>query len=44
MTVFPFLGKPILQSFDLMDDDEFQKFVTERKTLVPMWIKMMLNN
>lgn len=44
MTVFPFLGKPILQSFDLMNDDEFQKFVEERKTLVPMWIKMMLNN
>ena len=44
MTVFPFLGKPILQSFDLMDEDEFQKFVEERKTMVPMWIKMMLNN
>ena len=25
MTVFPFLGKPILQSFDLMNDAEFQK-------------------
>ncbi|WHF52837.1 TetR family transcriptional regulator [Chryseobacterium gotjawalense] len=44
MTVFPFLGKPILQSFDLMDDAEFQKFVEERKTLVPMWMKMMLNH
>ena len=44
MTVFPFLGKPILQSFDLMDDDEFQQFVEERKTMIPMWIKMMLNN
>ena len=44
MTVFPFLGKPILQSFDLMDDAEFQQFVEERKTMVPMWIKMMLNN
>lgn len=44
MTVFPFLGKPILQSFDLMNDAEFQKFVEERKTLVPMWIKMMLNH
>lgn len=44
MTVFPFLGKPILQSFDLMDDNEFQKFVEERKTMVPMWIKMMLNS
>lgn len=44
MTVFPFLGKPILQSFDLMDDTEFQQFVEERKTMVPMWIKMMLNS
>ncbi len=44
MTVFPFLGKPILQSFDLMNDAEFQKFVEERKTMVPMWIKMMLNS
>ena len=44
MTVFPFLGKPILQSFDLMDDAEFQEFVEERKTMVPMWIKMMLNS
>lgn len=44
MTVFPFLGKPILQSFDLMDDAEFQQFVEERKTMVPVWIKMMLNS
>lgn len=44
MTVFPFLGKPILQSFNLMNDQEFQQFVEERKTMVPMWIKMMLNN
>lgn len=44
MTVFPFLGKPILQSFDLMNDLEFQKFVEERKTLVPMWIKTMLDH
>ena len=44
MTVFPFLGKPILQSFDLMNDAEFQQFVEERKTMVPMWIKLMLNS
>ena len=44
MTVFPFLGKPILQSFDLMNEEEFQQFVEDRKTMVPMWIKMMLNN
>lgn len=44
MTAFPFVVKPILQSFDIMNDGEFQKFVKERKTLVPIWIKMMLNN
>lgn len=44
MTVFPFLGKPILQTFELMNDSEFQKFVEERKKFVPIWIKMMLNN
>ena len=43
MTAFPFVVKPILQTFDLMNDDEFQKFVEERKTLVPLWIKIMLN-
>lgn len=44
MTAFPFLVKPILQTFDLMNDSEFQKFVEERKTFIPIWIKMMLNN
>jgi len=44
MTAFPFVTKPILQSFDIMNDKEFQNFVEERKTLVPIWIKMMLNN
>ena len=44
MTAFPFLGKPILQTFELMNDSEFQKFVEERKKFVPIWIKMMLNN
>ena len=43
LTVFPFVGKPILQSFDLMNDAQFQKFVEERKMLVPMWMKMILN-
>jgi len=43
MTAFPFVLKPILQTFDLMNDEEFQQFVEERKTLVPLWIKIMLN-
>ncbi len=44
MTAFPFVTKPILQSFDIMNDDEFQNFVEERKILIPVWIKIMLNN
>lgn len=44
MTAFPFAMKPILTSFDIMNDDEFQQFVEERKTLVPAWIKIILNN
>ncbi|MBU4538624.1 MAG: TetR/AcrR family transcriptional regulator [Weeksellaceae bacterium] len=44
MTAFPFIGKPILKNFSIMNDEEFQQFVEERKTLVPVWIKMILNS
>ncbi|MBW8362895.1 MAG: TetR/AcrR family transcriptional regulator [Kaistella sp.] len=44
MTVFPFAGKPILKNLSIMNDEEFQQFVEERKTLVPIWIKMIVNS
>ncbi|TXF77447.1 TetR/AcrR family transcriptional regulator [Chryseobacterium sp.] len=44
MTVFPFVGKPILKNLNIMIDEEFQQFVEERKTLIPIWIKMILNS
>ncbi|MGZ5262736.1 MAG: TetR/AcrR family transcriptional regulator [Kaistella sp.] len=44
MTAFPFIVKPILKNFNLLNDEEFQQFVEERKTLVPVWIKMILNS
>ena len=44
MTVFPFLARPVFQNFHLMNDDEFQKFVEERKTFIPQWMKMILNS
>lgn len=44
MTVFPFLARPVFQNFHIMNDDEFKKFVEERKTLVPQWIKLILNS
>ena len=44
MTAFPFIAKPILKNFNILNDEEFQQFVEERKTLVPVWIKMILNS
>ena len=43
MTAFPYIGKPILKNFNILSDEEFQKFVAERRTLVPLWTKMILN-
>jgi hypothetical protein len=44
MTVFPFVAKPLINNFKIMDDAAFQAFVEERKKLVPIWIKLILNN
>ena len=43
MTIFPFIAKPVFNTFDLMKESEYQQFVEERKTLVPIWIKTLLN-
>ncbi len=42
MTLFPFIGKPVVQLLTEMDNDAFRTFVNERKMLVPKWIKSML--
>ena len=42
MTLFPFIGKPVIQKLTEMDNEAFLKFVHERKKLVPMWVKSML--
>ena len=43
MTIFPFIGKPIIQQTLQVDDDEWEKFVEERKKIIPQtimnWIK-----
>lgn len=44
MTAFPYIGKHILKNFNILSDEEFQKFVAERRTLVPLWTKMILNS
>ncbi|MDR1170828.1 MAG: TetR/AcrR family transcriptional regulator [Bacteroidales bacterium] len=42
MTLFPFIGKPMIQRLTEMDDHAFRDFVNERKILIPIWIKNML--
>ncbi|MBB5333062.1 TetR/AcrR family transcriptional regulator [Chryseobacterium koreense] len=44
MTIFPFVARPIISGFDLMNDQEFHEFVKDRKTLIPIWIKAMINS
>ena len=38
MTIFPFIGKPIIQQTLQVDDDEWEKFVEERKKIIPQTI------
>ena len=41
MTVFPFVGKPVLSKL-IGNEAEFDALMKQRKELIPMWIKMML--
>lgn len=42
LTVFPFVGKPLLQRVTNVNDEQFLKYMDERRKLVPMWISMMM--
>lgn len=42
LTVFPFVGRPLLQRVTGVSDEQFNRLMQERKKLVPMWIAMML--
>jgi|SRR5882757_6476673 len=42
LTVFPFVARPILQRVTNVSDDRFQALMQERKKLVPIWLKSML--
>ena len=44
MTVFPFVARPILNGFNVMNEVEFKTFVNERRKLIPVWIKAMLDS
>jgi AcrR family transcriptional regulator len=42
MTIFPFVAKPVLNAFEIIEEEEFKQFIEERKKLIPIWIKTVL--
>jgi AcrR family transcriptional regulator len=42
LTVFPFIGRPILQKVSGVNDEQFLALMEERKKLVPIWLKAIL--
>lgn len=43
LTIFPFVAKPILQRVTNVNDKKFKALMQERKKLVPIWIKAIMN-
>ncbi len=42
MTVFPFIGKPLLQAIGSLDPKAFNELMQQRKQLIPTWVNAML--
>ncbi len=42
MIMFPFLSKNVIINSGAMNDQEFIRTITERKRLIPIWMKQML--
>ena len=42
LTVFPFVARPILQKVTGVTDNQFNELMQQRKQLIPIWIKTML--
>ncbi|HEY6902184.1 MAG TPA: TetR family transcriptional regulator [Puia sp.] len=42
LTVFPFVGRPILQKVTGTSDEQFNDLMQQRKELIPLWIRSML--
>jgi len=43
MTIFPFVAGPLLRSRTGMTQEDFNGLMLERKKLIPMWVKAMIN-
>lgn len=42
LTLFPFVGKPMLKMVTGIDNQAFKKMMEERKKLIPQWISLMM--
>ena len=42
MTIFPFVAKPVFTAFELTNEAEYHQFISERRKLVPIWMKQLL--
>ena len=43
LIVFPFIAKPLLQAISGLNEEQFNALIEERKKLIPVWIKAMMN-
>jgi AcrR family transcriptional regulator len=43
LVVFPFVAKPLLKALTDLTEDQFNVLIEERKSLIPVWIKAMMN-
>jgi hypothetical protein len=44
MIVFPFINSPMLKKVGKLSDSQFNNLMQERKKLIPVWIKALLNS
>lgn len=43
LIIFPFIASPMLKVVGNVGDDEFKRLMMQRKKLIPLWIKQMIN-
>lgn len=43
LIVFPFIGRPMLNEIFDLNDARFQAIIEERKKMIPLWFKSMIN-
>ncbi len=44
LTIFPFVTSPVFKKFGIFDQQSFEIFIEERRKLIPVWIKTLLNS